>query len=47
MATDTDENRFDPKKWKLKHKFIVQQIKEKYDFDLEEINRIIEERKDE
>lgn len=44
MTADTDKNRFDPEKWKLRHKLIVQQIKEKYDFDLEEINRIIEER---
>ena len=46
MLTDTNENKFDPVKWKLKHKLIVQQIEEKYDFDLEEINRIIEEGKD-
>nr|DAI59783.1 MAG TPA: hypothetical protein [Caudoviricetes sp.] len=44
MATDTDKNGLDPEKWKLKHKLIVQQIKEKHDFSLEKINRIIEER---
>ncbi len=33
----------DSEKWKLKHQMIVQSIKEKGDFDLDEINRKIEE----
>ncbi len=43
MNDGMNSGRFDPEKWHRKHELIVRSIREKGDFNLEEINRKVEE----